>query len=119
MERNTVTFISDKQHLRSEGRADELSAHGAGTVVRILAALLRGDLLEHLRDGCAVLGVEICVDFVEEVEWCGIALLDCENEGKGTQTWVLLENVGKVDGMTHSSVHRSIAGSVVAHRACC
>ncbi len=99
VERNTVTFISYKQHLRSESRADELSAHGARTVVRVLTALLRGYLLEHLRDGRAVLRIEICVDFVKEVERCRITLLDCEDEGECTQTWGLLENV-EIKGMT-------------------
>jgi len=93
VERNAVAFISDEQHLRSEGCADELSAHGACTVLGVLATLLRGDLLEHLCHGGTILGVEIRVDFVEEVEGSGIALLDCEDEGEGTQTWERLANV--------------------------
>jgi hypothetical protein len=42
--------------------------------------------LQHLRDGGTVLSIEICVDFVEEVEGCGIALLDCEDEGQRAET---------------------------------
>lgn len=37
-------------------------------------------------DGGAVLGVEVGVDFVEEVEGCGVALLDGEDEGEGAET---------------------------------
>jgi hypothetical protein len=37
-----------------------------------------------LCDGSTVLGVEICVDFVEEVEGGGITLLDGEYECKST-----------------------------------
>ena len=87
MERDTVALVSHKQHLRSESRANELAAHAAVAIVRVGAALLCRDLLEHLGDGCAVLGVEVCVDFVEEVEWRRITLLDGEDEGKGTQAW--------------------------------
>jgi hypothetical protein len=43
-----------------------------------------------LCDGCAVLGIEVGVDFVEEVEWGRVALLDGEDEGKGAQTLDLL-----------------------------
>jgi hypothetical protein len=84
VERDTVALISHKQHLRSESRADELSAHGAGAVLGVLAALLSGDLLEHLCDSGTVLGVEVCIDFVEEVEGCGITLLDSEDECEST-----------------------------------
>jgi hypothetical protein len=86
MERNTIALIRNEQHLRSERRADELSAHAARPVLGVLAALLRGDLLEHLRDGRAVLSVEVGVDFVEEVEGCWVTLLDGEDEGEGAQT---------------------------------
>jgi hypothetical protein len=94
MKCNTIAFISHKQHLRPERRADELSAHAARAVFDVLVALLRRDLLEHLRDGCAVLGVKVGVDFVEEVKGCWVALLDCEDEGEGTQTWGLLAGDG-------------------------
>jgi hypothetical protein len=39
-----------------------------------------------LRDRRAVLGVEVGVNFIEEVEGCWIALLDGEDEGEGAQT---------------------------------
>jgi hypothetical protein len=94
VERDAIAFVGHEQHLRSERCADELSAHGAGAVVRVLAALLRGDLLEHLCDSRAVLGVEVGIDFVEEVEGGGIALLDGEDKGEGTQTWTLLAGKG-------------------------
>jgi hypothetical protein len=34
-----------------------------------------------LSDGGSVLGVEVGVDFVEEIEGRWVALLDCEHEG--------------------------------------
>jgi hypothetical protein len=37
-----------------------------------------------LCDSGTVLGVEVCIDFVEEVEGRGIALLDCEYECEST-----------------------------------
>jgi len=86
MECNTIALIRNEQHLRSERRADELSTHAACAVLGVLAALLRGNLLEHLRDRRAVLGVEVGVNFIEEVEGCWIALLDGEDEGEGAQT---------------------------------
>ena len=84
MERDTVALISHKQHLRSEGRADELAAHSTCSVLCIFTALLSGDLLEHLCDSGTVLGVEVCIDFVEEVEGRRITLLDCEYECEST-----------------------------------
>lgn len=48
--------------------------------------MLGADGCEHLGDGGAVLGVEVGVDFVEEVEGGGVALLDCEDEGEGAET---------------------------------
>lgn len=36
-------------------------------------------------DGGTVLGVEVGVDFVEEVEGGGVALLDGEDEGEGAE----------------------------------
>ena len=84
MERDTVALVSHKQHLRSESRADELAAHSTCSVLGILAALLSGDLLEHLCDSGTVLGVEVCIDFVEEVEGRRITLLDCEYECEST-----------------------------------
>ena len=84
MESDTITFISDKQHLRSEGRADELSTHASGTIFGILAALLRRDFIEHLCNCGTVLGVEIGVDFIEEVKGGWVALLDCEHERERT-----------------------------------
>ena len=84
MERDTVALVSHKQHLRSESRADELAAHSTCSVLGILAALLSGDLLEHLCNSGTVLGVEVCIDFVEEVEGCGITLLNSEDECEST-----------------------------------
>jgi hypothetical protein len=90
MERNTIALIRHKQHLWSESRADKLSAHTASTSICILGTLLGGDLLEHLRYSCPVLGIKIGVDFIEEVERSGIALLNCEDESEGTQTCHML-----------------------------
>lgn len=36
------------------------------------------------------MGVEVGVDFVKEVEGGGVALLDCEDEGEGAETWTIL-----------------------------
>lgn len=55
------------QHLGSESGADELA------VGRV------GDGLEHLGNGSSVLGVEVGVDLVEQVEGGGIAGLDGED----------------------------------------
>lgn len=66
-------------HLRSESRANELA-----TPFAALAAFA-AELAQHLRDGGAVLRVEVCVDLVEEVEGRGVALLDGEDEGERAQ----------------------------------
>lgn len=46
----------------------------------------RGDVTEVVGDGGTVLGVEVGVDFVKEVEGGGVALLDGEDEGEGAET---------------------------------
>ena len=68
---NTITLIRHAEHLRAESGTDELAVQAVG--------LLTADVGEHLGDGGAVLGVEVGVDFVEEVEGGGIALLDGED----------------------------------------
>ena len=73
-EADAVALLRNMQHLRAEGGADELSIGG----VR--------DRLEHLRDGGSVLGVEVGVDLVEEVEWGGVTSLDGEDQREGAET---------------------------------
>lgn len=41
--------------------------------------------MQHLGDGSAVLGVEVGIDFVEEIERSRVAALDCEDEGQGAE----------------------------------
>ena len=62
------------QHLRTERRADELA------VRRVR------DGLEHLRDRRPVLRVQVGVDFIKKVEWCGIACLDGKDKGQRAKT---------------------------------
>ena len=45
------------------------------------------DGVQHLRDGGAVLRVEVGVDLVEEVEGRRVAPLDGEDESEGAETW--------------------------------
>jgi len=80
--RHAVTLVCHKQHLGPKSRADELTIFGT----------LR-DRLQHVCDCCAVLRVEVGVDFVEEVERRGITLLDCEDEGESAKTWDVLSIV--------------------------
>jgi hypothetical protein len=63
-------------HLRPKRCANELA-----TAVSILASL-PAESLQHLGNGGTVLCVEVGVDFVEEVERRGIALLDREDESQ-------------------------------------
>jgi len=86
MERNAVALVCHKQHLRSESCANELSTH-ASCVAIILRGLLSRDVLKHLCNGGTILGVEVCVDFIEEIEGRRIALLDCKDESEGAETW--------------------------------
>lgn len=81
MKRNSITLIRNEQHLRPKGRADKLPTHAPGPILVILRTLLLRDFFQHLRDGRAILRVEIGIDFVEEVEGRWVALLDCEDEG--------------------------------------
>jgi hypothetical protein len=83
---NTITLIRHKDHLRPKRRTNELPRHASCAILSALTALLFGYRLEHLCDGSAVLSVEVGVDFVEEVEGCGVALLDGEDEGEGAET---------------------------------
>lgn len=49
-----------------------------------------------MRDGGAVLGVEVGVDFVKEVERGGVALLDGEDEGEGAEAWGWVSRFGSL-----------------------
>lgn len=71
------------QHLRPERRADKLPATSA-----FLAAGV-SDRFEHVGHRLAVLGVEVGVDFVKEIKRGWVTFLDCEDEGKGAETWKL------------------------------
>lgn len=63
------------EHLRSEGGADKLP------IGRVR------DRLEHLRHSRSVLGIQVGVDLVEEVERRRVTCLDGEDQGEGAQTW--------------------------------
>jgi hypothetical protein len=122
MERDTITLIRYKQHLWSECCTDKLSAHATCSAILLRGVLLCGDFFKHLGDSGSVLGVEVCVDFVKEVEWSGIALLDSEDEREGAETYGKggLVN-GKYGGRLrwmYSFVHHSTVEYVVAHHAC-
>jgi hypothetical protein len=56
-----------------------LAAHVVFSHLAVLVVLLGGDFFEHLGDCGSVLGIEVCIDLVEQVERCGIALLNCED----------------------------------------
>ena len=77
VECDTVALVCHKQHLGSEGSADELAAHACA--LAILTVLLCRDFLEHLSYCGTILGVEVGVDFIEEIEGSWIALLDCKD----------------------------------------
>jgi hypothetical protein len=82
--------------------------------------LLLGDGLQHLRDSSAVLGVEVSVDFVKEVEGCGVALLDGKDEGKSTEAWMMLvEELRMRTGRTDSFDHHLAVECAAAHRVYC
>jgi len=79
---DAIALLGHEQHLGSKRRADKLAAAQAAFLGRG-GAVRYG--LEHVGDGGAVLGVEVGVDFVEEVEGGRVALLDGEDEGKGAE----------------------------------
>ncbi len=76
---NPIALLRHEQHLRAKSGTDELPPARIGGSV--------GDGSKHVGDGGAVLGVEVGVDFVEEVEGRGVALLDGEDEGEGAEAW--------------------------------
>lgn len=78
---DTVALLRHEQHLGPEGRADELARSSLVAVTR------NRQTVEMVRDGCAVLRIEVGVDLVKEVEWGRIAGLDGEDECEGTETW--------------------------------
>lgn len=75
---NPIALLRHQQHLRPERRAYELAA------ARLARALRDG--FEHVGDGCAVLRVQVGIDFVKEVKGRRVALLDREDEGEGAET---------------------------------
>lgn len=76
-EADTVTFLCNEEHLRTESRADKLP------VGRI------GDGLEHLCNGGTILSVKVGVDLVEEVERGWITGLNSEDECEGAETYAI------------------------------
>ncbi len=94
---NPITLLRHEQHFRSECRADELSPAQSDLVsgrrftgcrfVPAGIAPATGDRLQHVSDGGPVLRVEIGVNFVKEVKWRRVALLDGEHEGESAKTW--------------------------------
>ena len=88
--RNPIALLGDLHHLRSERRANELRRRVLFSFlfILVLGVVVAGrELADHLRDGRAVLRVEVGVDFVEEVEGRWIAPLDCEDEGECAETF--------------------------------
>lgn len=86
---HAVAFLRHVQHLRPKGRADELRPRAAFPV----GVGLTADVAQVVGDGGAVLGVEVRVDFVEEVEGRRVALLDREDEGEGAEAWRMISNL--------------------------
>lgn len=79
-----IALLRHQQHLGTEGGADELTATASPFSVAV-PALSPRDGLEHVGDGGAVLGVEVGVDLVKEVERRRVTLLNGENESKGAE----------------------------------
>lgn len=107
---NTIALVRHEQHLRSERRADELPVALAGM----------RDILQHLSNGCAILSIKIGVDLVEEVEGCGIAALNGEDEGQSAKTYDCVSRLyitRALRGDTHSFVHHLAAGYAAGRRA--
>jgi hypothetical protein len=73
---NTVAPIRHMHHLRPERRTDELAAS-----ILILASVPTQPL-QHLRHSRAILRIEIGIDFIKQVEWRWVALLDRKDEGE-------------------------------------
>ena len=88
-----VGLFSHKQHLGPKSGTDELTTAAStslgtapfATICLGGCLLLLRDLMQHLGDGSAVLGVEVGIDFVEEIERSRVAALDCEDEGQGAE----------------------------------
>jgi len=85
---HAVVFVRDMDEFRPERRADELAVVAAAEVFdhlcyccsvlrweAVLVGVVKREGGEHT--------VEVGVDFVEEVEWCGVTLLDCKDEREG------------------------------------
>lgn len=68
---HTIALLCDEHHLRPERRANELARFA--------------ELLQHRCDRCAVLCIKVGIDFVEEIEGRGVALLNGKDEGESTQ----------------------------------
>ena len=73
---HAIASVSHKDHLRSERCADKLT-----TALAVLTTLPT-QLLQHISNSCAVLSVEIGVDFIEEIEGRWVALLNREDKGE-------------------------------------
>lgn len=69
---DTVALLCDQQHFRTEGSADKLS----------ICSIRDG--LQHLRNCCTVLSVQVGIDLVEQIERSRITSLDGENQRKST-----------------------------------
>jgi hypothetical protein len=89
VKQDTIELISSLQHLRPEGCRDKLSCRRKFMYHRCKSNMkekycmsemdfvLLGNLLTC--NGCPVLSVEIRVNLVEEIEWCGVTFLNSKD----------------------------------------
>lgn len=81
VEGHTVALVCHEEHLGPESSADKLATHAITVLpVTSLGALLGGYLFKHLCDRGTVLGVEVGINLIKQVEWCWVALLDREDK---------------------------------------
>ena len=118
--RDTIALLSNTKHLWSEGSANELSTHGPLALRAIFIVVVVGKIVKMVSDSRTVLGVEVGIDLVEDVEWRGIGGLNGKDEGQTAQT---CEHVSissdSTRAVTYSSVLHSIAGCAADRHACC
>lgn len=86
-EADAEAFVRDPQHFRPEGRANELSALRPVVAVRGILVCSVGKVQEMIGDGRPVLGIQVRVDLVEDVEGSRVGGLDGENQGKTAETY--------------------------------
>lgn len=89
-ESNTIHFLCYPQHLRSESCTDKLSSFRSILAIFDILVGLASQVVKVVRYRSSILSVQVGINLVEYIKWCGIRLLDSKDECKRAKTCDML-----------------------------